>query len=268
MPEGDSLHRLAARLRPVFAGRSVTSLRARRIPDAAADELVGLEVLAVEAHGKNLLVKFAGGRVVLHVHLRMNGRVFVERPRSAFWAPRRETTPDLRLEVKGASVVGRDLPVCRLLRAREGERVIAELGPDLLGDVYDEEEAVRRLARLGELAIGPALLVQRVTAGIGNVYKSEVLFLEGVDPRAPVSSLETTTLRALLQRARVLLQRNVGPGAGEARTTRTALRGPRLWVYGRKGEPCLRCGTAIEVLRQGPEAGRSTYFCPRCQGRP
>ncbi|HEY8430108.1 MAG TPA: zinc finger domain-containing protein, partial [Sandaracinaceae bacterium] len=96
------------------------------------------------------------------------------------------------------------------------------------------------------------------------VYKSEVLFLEGIHPCVRVSELDDDRLRSILRRARTLLRANLGPGP---RTTRRALRGPRLWVYERGDRPCLRCGDAIVRFVQGPPPGRSTYFCASCQPR-
>jgi endonuclease-8 len=263
VPEGDSIHTLAERLRPLLEGRKVLSLRARAIPDAAAEEIAGRHIRAVEARGKHLLIRFEPDRV-LHVHLRMGGRIVVERPRSRFWTAPARTLPDLRLAVAGTTILGQNLPVCRLLFANQEKRALAALGPDLVEEDVDLNEAIRRLRALGPREIAVALLDQRAMSGIGNVYKSEVLFLEGIDPRARVASLGEDALRAVVERASVLLRRNVGPGP---RTTRSALRGPRLWVYGRGGRPCIRCGTAIARFKQGPAPGRSTYWCPTCQAR-
>lgn len=259
MPEGDSIHRLALRLGPLLEGRTVTAFAARRISNEGARSLLGHRVESVRARGKNLLVTFDDGRV-LHIHLRMHGRIFAERPRSAFWsAP--ASAPDLRLAVGREAIVGRNLPVCRLLTAQQARSVpdLASLGPDLVAPDYDEAEAVRRIRALAERTIAEALLVQRAAAGIGNVYKSEVLFLEGIDPHAPIAAVTDDELRRLLRRASVLLARNLGSGP---RTTRPTLGGARLWVYGRRGKPCLRCGDAIRMSRQDL---RSTYYCPRCQ---
>jgi endonuclease-8 len=260
MPEGDTIHRLARKLAPVLVGREVTAFSARRIPDDAARPIVGRRVLSVDAHGKNLLLRFDNG-TVLHIHLRMNGRVDLERPRSAFWsAP--AAPPDLRLAVTGGAIVGQRLPVCRLLTSRQEERDRQRLGPDLVRDDFDEDTSVERLRALGAREIGDALMVQSAIAGIGNVYKSEVLFLEKIDPRAPIASIEDAALRRVLRRASALLRRNLGNGP---RTTRESLGGSRLWVYGRNGRACLRCKTAIVRFMQGPLPGRSTYACPRCQ---
>ncbi len=263
MPEGDSLHRLAATLAPVLEGREVKAFTARRLTNDAARSVVGHRIVSVVAKGKNLLIGLDDARVI-HVHLRMEGRIFIERPRSTFWAPER-IEPDMRLVVQGASVVGRRLPVLRLLTTAQAERApdLGGLGPDLVREDWDEDEAVRRFRALSDREIGDALLVQRAAAGIGNIYKSETLFMEGIDPRATLSSIGDDELRRLLRRASVLLRQNLGD---RPRATRSSLGGaPRLWVYGRGGRPCLRCQAPIVRFMQGPEPGRSTYFCPRCQ---
>jgi endonuclease-8 len=264
MPEGDTIHRLASRLAPVLTGREVTGFEARRFTADAARSVVGRRIESVGARGKNLLVRFDDGRL-LHVHLQMEGKIWIERARSTLWTAR-TSEPDLRITVPGAVVVGRRLPICRLLSPRGAERApdLASLGPDLAADGFDEDEAARRLRELAHEEIGTALLVQRAVAGIGNVYKSEVLFLEGIHPAVRVSALDDERLRSVLRRARSLLRKNLGPGP---RTTRHALRGPRLWVYGRAGRPCLRCGTTVARFTQGPPPGRSTYLCAHCQPR-
>ncbi len=262
MPEGDSIHRLAAKLRPRLVGREVRSFAAHNIADAVADTVVGHTVVAVVALGKNLLVRFDDERT-LHIHLRMLGRVRFERPRSSYWKPR-SVPHQLRLDVGGAVVVGDRIPVLRLLRAGAVRTApdLAGLGPDLLAAEVDEEECVRRLRALGSRAIGEALLVQRALAGIGNIYKSETLFLEKVHPLTPVAALTDAQVHALVHRAAVLLAANLGRGP---RITRPSLAGPRFWAYGRRGKTCFRCRTAIAMVRQGAPPGRSSYYCPSCQ---
>jgi endonuclease-8 len=262
MPEGDSIYRLASSLAPLLEGRSVTALSARRLPDTLAGSLVGAVVANVTAKGKHLLIHFDDGRA-LHLHLGMQGRVFVERPRSPFWAKDR-SIPDLRLVVTGASIVGRHLSILRLLTSAQERRApeLSGLGPDLARDDWDEASAVKRFRALSNRPIGDALLVQRAAAGIGNVYKSEVLFLERIEPRTLLSALSDDELLGILRRASTLIRRNLGSGP---RTTRSSLGGPRLWVYGRGGRRCLRCDTSIVRFMQGPAPGRSTYYCPRCQ---
>lgn len=262
MPEGDSIHGLALRLAPVLEGRAVTAFVARRMSNEAARTLVGRRIVRVDARGKNLLIRFDDERV-LHIHLRMEGRLFVERPRSSYWAPER-TIPDLRIVVAGASIVGRRLPVLRLLTAAEERRApdLPDRVVDLVREDYDEVEAVQRIRALADREIADALLVQHAAAGIGNVYKSEVLFLERIHPESRLSMTSDDELRAVLRRASLLLRRNLGSGP---RTTRPTLGGSRLWVYGRGGKPCFRCKTPIVRVMQGPQGGRSTYFCPTCQ---
>ena len=265
MPEGDSIHRLAARLRPRLVGRRVRSFDAHDIADAVAATVVGHAVVAVEARGKNLLLRFDDGRT-LHVHLRMLGRLGFERPRSAYWKAR-STSHQLRMDVEGAIVVGDRIPVLRLLRAGGEDRAsdLRSLGPDLLAAELDVDECVARLRALGKRPIGEALMLQRVLAGIGNIYKSETLFVERVNPSAPVSSLDDATLRALVVRASELLRQNLGNGP---RVTRGGLTGPRFWVYGRLGRTCLRCPGTVERMQQGAPPGRSTYHCRGCQTVP
>lgn len=262
MPEGDSIWNLAARLQKLV-GREVIEASARKWPNEAAKSLVGRTITKIEAQGKNLLIRFDDGRL-LHIHLRMEGRVFFEKPRSTFWKPLVET-PDLRLAVKGAPVmIGKRLPVLRLLSAKQEARAddLASLGPDLCTADWDEAEALKRFRALEDREIAPALLVQRAAAGIGNVYKSEVLFLERLAPRTLLSAVTDEKLLAILRRASVLLRRNLRPGP---RTTRPNLGSARLWVYNRAGKPCFTCKTPIERFMQGPLPGRSTYWCPNCQ---
>ena len=272
MPEGDSIHRLAIRLSPLV-GKTVKALDVHSIPNAVAASVVGHSIVAVEARGKNLLIRFDDGRF-LHVHLRMLGRLGVERPRSTFWNPRR-TSPQIRLEVEGLVVVGDRIPVLRLLEAGSVVRDpgLASLGPDLLlapatgaaeaGESFDPGECVARLRALSARSIGEALLVQRALAGIGNIFKSETLFVERIDPRTPTRDVPDEALLRLVHTASKLMRQNVRPGK---RVTRSSLGGPRFWVYRRDGRPCLRCkeGPIVRIL-QGATPGRSTYFCPSCQ---
>jgi endonuclease-8 len=262
MPEGDSIHGLAARLSRRLVGREVCAFEAQPLDDAACASVVGRRIVAIDARGKNLLVRFDDGRV-LHVHLRMLGRVRFERPRSSFYLPR-ATRPQLRLAVDGAAIVGSRIPVLRLLAAGAEGRApdLVRLGPDLLDADHDEDEAVRRLLDLGAMPIGEALLLQRAVAGIGNIYKSETLFLEKTSPLAATAKLGDAKVRAIVRRASALMRMNLGRGP---RVTRPSLGGGRFWVYGRRGRPCFACATPIAMIRQGAPPGRSTYHCPKCQ---
>lgn len=274
VPEGDTLFRTAVGLRPHLVGRTVLAARAR-VPGPRVDRVVGSEVAAVESHGKNLLIRFANG-LELRTHLRMNGTWHRYAPGERWRRPVGRAV--LVLEVAGAVAVCFDAPVVELLESRAAalHPPLGQLGPDLCADAFDAAEALRRLrdpSRAG-MTIAEALLDQRALAGIGNVYKSEVLFIERVDPFAPVGALDDATLARLIVRARTLLVANrsstvrvtTGPAGGGA--GRGALPGApaggRLWVYGRAGRPCRRCRTALATRRHGA-LPRSTTWCPRCQ---
>jgi endonuclease-8 len=229
---------------------------------AAARRLnvVGQTIEAVEARGKHLLVRFAGG-AVLHTHLGMRGSWrLARRPGAA----RRPHAP-ARAVIETAHVVAvcSLAPVVEMLSPSQAaiHPALSRLGPDLLKPEFDPAAARRRLRQRGELPIGTALMDQTALAGIGNVYKSEVLFLCGVSPFARVRDLDDPTVDRLVTKAGELLRRNLGPGP---RRTTSALSPLRHWVYRRSRLPCRKCGTAIERVAQGEQA-RSTYFCPSCQ---
>lgn len=271
MPEGDSLHYLAARLAPLV-GRVIVAFESHDLSDAVCKSLIGVTVREVLARGKNLLVRFEDGRT-LHIHLRMNGRMFVDKPRSTFWAPR-TSVPQLRIAVDGFAVVGARIPVVRLLRDEARDEALRTLGPELIRPENDPaptrvevdvDEAVRRLRALEALPIGEAILRQRALAGIGNLYKSETLFLEGVHPCTQMAVLSDEALRSVVLRASTLMRQNQHL-PGTQRRTRNALTGSRYWVYLRNGRRCLRCADGvIERIYQGAAPGRSTYFCAVCQ---
>ena len=265
MPEGDTIFRTAEVLRAALVGRRVTAARAqarpglRRVPDLS--RLEGTTVASVEARGKHLLIGFDNG-LSLRSHLRMSGSWHRYRPGESWRRPTRQASAII--ETAESVAVAFNTPVVELLDAAQLSRSVplTSLGPDLLSRSFDADEALRRLRERNEEQLGNALLDQRAVAGIGNVYKSEIAFLEGLDPWAPVRSFEDDELTAVLATARRLLQANTGGGARV--TTGSDRRGQGLWVYGRTGRPCRRCGTLIEGGRQG-ELARLTFWCPRCQ---
>ena len=271
MPEGDTLARIAVALRPYLAGRVVTGARAR-LPGPQVSRIVGQKIDAVDAAGKYLLIKFDGG-LELRTHLGLHGSWHRYRPGETWRRP--PSRAALVLEVPGAIAVCFDAPVVELFerRAEVVHPTISMLGPDLLDAGFDQAEAVRRLQDVSrsKTAIGEALLDQRAVAGIGNVYKSEILFIEKVDPFALVGTLNTSTLDRVLGKARELLQANARPDAAVGRTTTVdtktgaRLAPSRLWVYDRAGRPCHRCATLIRSAPQGSELPRTTYWCPSCQ---
>jgi endonuclease-8 len=265
MPEGDTIFRTAEVLRAALVGRRITSARAqpqpgmRRVPDLSG--LVGATVTSVESRGKHLLIGFDDG-LTLRSHLRMTGSWHRYRPGERWRLPARRASAVL--ETPEAVAVAFDTPVVELLTDADLRRStpLTTLGPDLLGAEFDMPDALRRLHERDGEELGNALLDQRAVAGIGNVYKSEVSFLERLDPWAPVSAFDDEELAGALRTARRLLQANTRGGARV--TTESGARGQGLWVYGRAGRPCRRCGTRIEQRRQG-ELARQTFWCPRCQ---
>jgi endonuclease VIII len=302
VPEGDAIFRTARTLHRALAGATVVRFESvlpalTRVHEDAP--LVGRRVERVEAAGKHVLMRFTGD-LVLRTHMRMNGSWHVYRPGERWQRPRRDmrvlvatdafeavafNVPVAEFLLSTAapprtparSVAGAPAPRSAPSRARparlpslEEQDDLRLMGPDLLGDAFDEEDALRRIRARGDEAIADVVLNQRVVAGIGNVYKSEVLFICRVNPFAPAQDVTDDRLRALLRTARKLLQANVtslrggivtyigyrrGRGRGESHNR---------YVYGRAGKPCRRCGTVIRVRAQGPHA-RLTYWCPSCQ---
>ncbi|MBA2275526.1 MAG: Fpg/Nei family DNA glycosylase [Chloroflexi bacterium] len=273
MPEGDTLFRTAAVLREVLAGRPVTAARGR--PDGVAlGRVVGSRVGRVEAAGKHLLISFSNG-LSLHTHLRMNGSWHRYRTGEAWRrTPARAVAV---VEVPGAVAVCFDAPTVELLdsRALAIHPALAALGPDLLAPESDLAEALRRIGSTSrrEMPLGEALLDQTVVAGLGNVYRSEICFIERVDPFQPVGRLAAATLTRVVATAQRLISANRND---PARTTtmdatgappgpwRLRRPGDRLYVYGRTGRPCRRCGTPICSTVTGA-LPRRTYWCPTCQ---
>jgi endonuclease-8 len=254
MPEGDTLARTAAGLRPYLLGRSVTGARAR-LPGPQVARVVGSTITGVDALGKNLLIRFDNG-LEIRTHLRMNGTWHRYRPGEAWRRPAARAR--LVLEVPGAVAVCFDAPIVELFeqRAEALHPSLSQLGPDLLDPAFDADEALRRLRDPSRVhtSIAEALLDQRALAGIGNIWKNETLFAERVNPFVAVAALDDATLQRLVATARRLLTAAVGRS-----------RPARLSVYRRTGRPCPRCGAPIGSIQQGSELPRTTYWCPRCQ---
>jgi endonuclease-8 len=279
MPEGDTIYRAARTLDRALAGRIVTRFESvfphlTRVHDDTP--LTGRTVASVTSRGKHVLMAFTSAvrpeqALVLRTHMRMNGSWHIYRPGEAWQRNRR----DMRIVVGTADFVAIafNVPVAEWLTsrtlARHGE--LRSLGPDLLAADFDAGEAARRLRERAGVEVADALLNQRVMAGIGNVYKSEVLFACRVNPFARVQALVDEQVDCLVGTARRLLLANVTGGlaamttyTGFRKTTRRDDPSERLWVYGRVDEPCRRCGTPIRIAKQGRDA-RLTYWCPTCQ---
>lgn len=272
MPEGDTVFLAARTLQRFLAGRVVTRFESvyPALTRIAEDRpIVGRTIVSVSARGKHLLIAFSGD-LVLRTHLRMNGSWHIY-PTGAPW---QRPARDMRVLVgtADACAVGFNIPIAELLSKRDLERhdELRALGPDLLGEPFDRDEAVRRMRVRARDPIAEVLLDQRVVAGIGNVFKSEILFLSGVDPFTPVAALTDADLERIVDISREQLAANVlgrsqtlSRGVGR-RTTRSQDPNAKLWVYSRGGKPCRRCGAAIRSRKSGPDA-RLSYWCPACQ---
>ena len=262
MPEGDTIFRTAATLRRALLGQEIVAADApspKSLGRWPTSRLVGATVEAVEPRGKHLLLRFSN-QLILHTHMQMAGSWHLYRPGERWRRPRYLVRVVLR--TADFEAVCFAAPVVQLLSASEEQAHVSlqTLGPDLLSDDFDPSAARQRLKATPQAEIGQALLDQRALAGIGNVYKSEVLFLCGVDPFARVADLDDATLDQLVAEAGRLMRANLGTTLRV--TTGVERPGAALWVYGRSGRPCRRCGTPIRMARQ---AGRSTYWCPACQ---
>ena len=274
MPEGDTIYRAARTLGQVLEGKVVTRFETTFAPLTATDDdtpVAGRTVEKVESRGKWLLIFFSG-ELILVTHMRMSGAWHIYRAGERWHRPRRE----MRVVVATAEyeAVAFNVPVAKFYTAKALERDTAIPKPDtdLLAAKFVEYAARERLLARGGEEIGSVLLNQQVMAGLGNVYKSEVLFACGVDPFRRVNSLLSAEVDCILERARRFLVMNVREGAdggmftytGARSTTSASDPGARLWVYRRAGKQCRRCGTEIQMRRQEPGA-RSTYWCPVCQ---
>jgi endonuclease-8 len=266
MPEGDTIFRAARALHRALAGHTVTGFESvfPHLTRIDVDRpLRGRTIERVASRGKHLLMVFSGD-LVLRTHMRMNGSWHIYRPGERWQRPHHDMRIVIRTE--GVEAVAFSVPVAMFHTAAELERepVVRELGPDPLAPDFDAAEAVRRITERAGVAIADALLDQRAIAGLGNVLKSEVLFACRVNPFARVADLAPGDVATLVARAERLM--HVSAVSGVRQTTGRDNPAARLWVYGRAGQPCRRCGTPISRTKQGPDA-RSTYWCPRCQSR-
>ena len=266
MPEGDSIARLAARLRGEVVGETITLCRLN-VPRFATVDLSGQTLDAVLPRGKHLLMRFSGG-LTLHSHLRMSGRWAIGTTKAP---PRGEPWHQVRVRLglgDGRTLWGVRLPIVEVVRTADEPRVVGHLGPDLLDPMWDDASTATALARLTAAPSRPlveALLDQRNVAGIGNLYAVEGCYLARRWPWTPVA--DVTELPALVETERALLARGVVGGVQT--TTGSVRRGETHWVYGRYKRPCRRCSTPITFRKAaGTPWARETWWCPRCQPAP
>jgi endonuclease-8 len=275
VPEGDTIFRTARALGRALTGKPVTGFTSMyalltRFNDDTP--LIGQTVEHVESRGKWVLMGFSGG-ATLATHMLMNGSWHIYRPGERWQRPRSEMR--ILLETADFVAVGFLVPVAKMLKPRELERAfrIPDHSIDILNADFDEAAAIGRIRARADEEIGNVLLHQGVTAGVGNVFKSEICFVTGTNPFCLVRDLDEARFALMVSTARQLVKANVLEDSGnlivtyggkKRRTTGAADPGENLWVYARAGEPCRRCGTKIERRLQGMGA-RSTYWCPHCQ---
>jgi len=256
MPEGDTIHYAARRIRPLVEGRipQITHPNPRLRGERWPEKLAGRAVSRVDAHGKHLFVHFEGD-LAIHSHLRMTGAWGTYRDGQR-WR-RAHGRAWLVLRTDAGEVVQFDGPVLELLTESRTrfDRRLAMLGPDILAPELDERRFLRRLrADDPTRAIGDALLDQRTIAGIGNLWKCEGCFGARVDPWRPTGSVSDEEALAIVRAARPGMQQSALDGMQDAHRV----------IYGRAGRPCPRCGAPIRSRGQGDD-NRLTYWCEGCQ---
>lgn len=250
MPEGDTVWRTATLLREHLVGRTLTRCDVR-VPRFATVDLTGLRVDEVFSRGKHLFIRV--GPASIHSHLKMDGSWRVgDRPVRVDYRTR------IILSANEVHAVGVDLGVLEVLDRDHDGAVVAHLGPDLLSEDWDPQVAVANLLADPNRCIAQVLLDQKVMAGIGNVYCNELCFVSGRLPTAPISAVSDP--RRLVMLARDILW--VNRLRWNRCTTGDTRAGRRLWVYGRAGQGCRRCGTPVNYDNTGE---RVTYWCPWCQ---
>lgn len=278
MPEGDTIFRTARSLGRALAGRPITVFRSTyplltRFNDDTP--LAGQTVDRVEARGKWLLIYFSGGGT-LATHMLMNGSWHLYRHGQRWQQPRF----NMRIVIENSDyiAVGFKVPVAEMHTAQSlaRDRRIPAAETDVLRDEFDSAEVLSRVQARGDEEIGDVLLSQRVLAGVGNVFKSEVCFVTGVNPFCKIATLSVDQLQTIIATAQKLVGANVLEDSGniivtyggpQRRTTHETDPGASLWVYGRNGQPCRRCGNPIRRRIQGFDA-RVTFWCQHCQPMP
>ena len=270
VPEGDSVWKAARRMADALVGRTVVRSEFR-VPQHATADLGGRLVLAFDSYGKHMLTRFGVGPdddgLTLHTHFEMDGAWQVVGPGRRL-PSRFDDEVRLVLQTDGPTAYALRMPVLELLPTRDEDRVLGHLGPDVLAEDFDEDEAVRRLSSDPGRPLVEALLDQRNLAGIGNLWAVETCYLRGHSPWTPVGEVD---LRAAVRLARRMMQHSLDhPGQVTTGDTR---RGQTHWVYGRAERPCRRCGTPVGFRDAAAGTGdapyaRETWWCPSCQPGP
>jgi endonuclease-8 len=278
MPEGDTIFRTARAMGRALTGKPVTGFRSTYPLLTRFDDdtpVAGQVVERVESRGKWLLIHFSGGGT-LATHMLMSGSWHIYRPGQRWQKPANQMR--IVLENREYQTVGFQVPVAKMYTAQSlaRDKRIPPPGSDVLSPDFDPASAALRLRSCADEEAGDVLLHQSVLAGVGNVFKSEVCFVEGINPFCRVAALSAAQIDALVRTAQKLVAANVLEDSGDMivtyrgqnrRTTNQSSPEDSLWVYGRKGEPCRRCGDRIRRRIQGPDA-RVTFWCQTCQPMP
>jgi endonuclease-8 len=271
MPEGDTIYRAARSLAKALEGKVITAFETGFAHLARTNDdtpIPGRLVEKVEPRGKWLLIHLSGD-LILVSHMLMSGSWHIYRTGEKWWMPRSKMRA--MVEVEGFQSVLFNAQIAEFHTARSLARhpQIPKLGPDVLSADFTPQSGIDALKKhIHEdptAEVGVTLLNQRVLAGLGNVYKSEIPFAAGVNPFRPISSLTEKEIEQIADLSLCYMQANVGLASpGKRQTTGSMDREARLWVYGRRGEECRRCGTLIQIRKQGEQV-RSTFWCPTCQ---
>lgn len=278
MPEGDTIFRTARALEKALGGKLVTEFETGLAKLASVNDdkpLVGRTVEKVEARGKWCLIFFSGD-LILVTHMLMSGSWHVYRTGEKWWMGRQRMR--VAITCGDMQAVAFNVPVAEFYTSKTLERSsqVPKLGPDILSGDFTVERGVEALRARAQThpedEVGVALLNQRVMAGLGNVYKSEVPFAAGVNPFRRLSTLTAREMEVMADVSKKYMKANVTDGSGDGivtysgnrRTTHSMDRSDRLWVYGRQGQECRRCGAKVMMRKQGEQV-RSTYWCPECQ---
>ena len=257
MPEGDTVWLSAQNLNTALAG-AVVRRSDIRVPAFATVDLSGELIEGVVSRGKHLLMRI--GEYSIHSHLKMEGSWHLYRPDSRWQRP--EWQARAIIGTDDWMAVGFSLGTVEVINRSDEDQVVGHLGPDLLGPDWDASLAAERLLRDPAVPVFVAVLEQRNLAGIGNVYANELCFLSGVHPTTPIGQVDVARIVALAHRLiHANKNRSTRSTTGDLRPKKTD------WVYGRKGQPCRRCGTTIRHSTLGPTPliQREVYWCPRCQ---
>jgi endonuclease-8 len=266
VPEGDTIHKIATRLAPALVGKTLERVTTQGLERAIA----GRTVASVTAVGKHLVIELDDGAYA-RVHLGMYGRWRFYDRRSgdaalAKYSPGRVSLALVTSDAVYLWIGARTVEIAQRRAPMRGQ-AIASLGPDVLADDFDSRQAASRAHVHSARSIADVLLDQRVACGIGNVYKSEALFVHGIDPRTRTGALTLDELDALYTTSRELMLENLGawPRATRERLSGDAPGDERYFVYGRTNKPCRRCTTKIECYALGAPVVRWTWSCPQCQ---